>query len=778
MSDEITRRDFVKTTVVGTAMLTGASSGLSALQSAGSPDPRTRVVAALGATFVPSRPGDPGYADLEPFGISAYIVNQPPVFESNRDDSGLAATAETVDWLSAESLEAFNSSAKEFFGGRSFVDLDEKEREQHLGIIADGTKIADTQRRARLQAVYRNARRRLLRVYYSNYPEHQVKRDAAGWPVLKPGDTHQITNPNTTKVVTGWDIAGYKGQPDWEDEERMRAQAKQDLPYWYEGDLVTLNPSRPPAARAAKTPAGHDYYDVIVLGGGTAGCIVAGRLAERGINPKTGDRLRVAMIEGGDDWTIRDPGIRPGHGYPIRRRMITGISDGIGPDGIGGPKYRWPGADTTSNFKSVGGCSLHFGGTCWIPDDEDFHFYRQSSGVDWDQAKFGDAIQEIRDYYHVMNPPDSWWTKGDHVWADGARALGFEVRVPEIAFRNPIGFDGGLSKCDTKGTALPFAYIGMNNGLKIIANAEVEKILIEKSAGGRAVAVGAVYKDQAGRMHEVRAARVISAMGMVHTPLLFFRSGYGPREYLGDKLIVENKNVGNNISGDCNHVTYAYLSEPVAPDSREGAPPGADAWVSFSPRPWRDLTWQSRGGSAGAGGPAGQALNIFAPGYGWEHKEFMRNGFGSRHVLVWRNHLGAIPAVWRMPPDGKIQLVHMDEARVGAAQREGAEIVRSWYGKLPVKPIKQDMRAFSVKPANVVPVHRVGTARAGDSRENSVCTSDFDCHDIDHLIITSAAAVPKTFFWTCGPVSVNAAYAWRRIVSNHFSRGCSTEGFA
>ena len=68
----------------------------------------------------------------------------------------------------------------------------------------------------------------------------------------------------------------------------------------------------------------------IVVGGGTAGCIVAGRLAGRDINPKTGDRLKVAMIEGGDDWTIRDVGIRPGYGGPIRRSKITNIPDSIG----------------------------------------------------------------------------------------------------------------------------------------------------------------------------------------------------------------------------------------------------------------------------------------------------------------------------------------------------------------------------------------------------------------------------------------------------------------
>jgi len=43
-----------------------------------------------------------------------------------------------------------------------------------------------------------------------------------------------------------------------------------------------------PAASAIKTGDGRDYYDVIVLGGGTAGAWCR-QLAELGINPKTGD---------------------------------------------------------------------------------------------------------------------------------------------------------------------------------------------------------------------------------------------------------------------------------------------------------------------------------------------------------------------------------------------------------------------------------------------------------------------------------------------------------
>ena len=746
-------------------MLGGASAGLDALQSAtGHVDPKKQVVSALGSVFIPSRPGDPGYQDLESHGITDYVL------EDLKADEAV--------------VNAFNAAAQSFFGGKSFVDLDEQQREQYLALIADGSKIADAGQRKSLQAFYQSARRRILTAYYSNYPEHKVKRDAQGLPVLKPGDAHQQTNPNTARVVTGWDVAGYKGPLSWEEEEERRAISKKTLPYWYEGDTVKLQSARPPAARPVRTADGHDYYDVVVVGAGVGGCIVAARLAERGINPKTGDRLRVALLEGGDDWTIRDPGIKPGYGYPIRRRMITNIEDGFGPEGGNpGPQYRYPDRDRGGpagyNYRLVGGCSIHWGGTLWIPQDEDFHFYREASGVDWDLAKFGDAIQEVRDVMGVMNPPDAWWTRGDHMWADAGRALGYEMRIPELAYRNPLGLEGGgCNRYDTKGTALPWAYIGLNNGLHVIANCEADKILIEKSPNGRPVATGVIYKDKSGAFHELRAARVISACATNWTPLLLYKSGYGPRELLGDKLLVENPHVGRHMTGDFSMRATALMPEPLSPGGRDGEVMGPEPWVSVQPRPWPEMSIQIRG-EGGGRDPEGNSVGPLAPQFGWEHKEFIRNGNGARRVLGWATHIGAIPWEWRiMPGKGEMQRVSTDMGRLRAGIKDTEEIVRAWMGKLEQKPVKTDLSIFSRPTEFFDPRHVSGTARAGASRETSVCTSDFDCHDIDNLLFTSAATIPRTFFWSMGPTAVNACYAWRRMIANHFSRGSSTRGFA
>jgi choline dehydrogenase-like flavoprotein len=772
--DDITRRDFVKQTIVGTAAITtAASTGLSALQAGAAPDQKTQIVSALGALFVPSKPGDPGYRELESHGITTFVMKQFPL----------------------DGLELFNTSARQFFDGKTFLELDEKGRTDYLKLVAEGSavtdqsdgrnligpdatqksRITDAELAMKLHAFYRAARRRILSTYYGNFPENEVKRDAANVPILKPGDTHQEVNPNTKTLVTGWDIAGYDGPMDWEEEQKARAQAKKTLSYWYDGDLIRLDPKRPAQAAAIKTSDGKDYYDVLVVGGGTSGCIVAGRIAERGINPKTGDRLRVAMIEGGDDWTVRDPAITPGIGQPIRRRMITYVADGKGPEN--GRQYQWANGDAGESYKIVGGCSVHYGATTWIPAEEDFGFYREASGVDWDMAKFGDPIQEVRDLYGVSTPSDHWWSKADHIWADGARALGLEVRVPECGMRNMLdpSAPGGLDRYDSKGTALPWAYIGLNNGLKIIANAEVQKVLIEKPAGGRPVAVGAVYTDKAGVTHEVRAARVIVALGAVLAARMMYKSGYGPKDYVSN-LIVENPNVGSNLTGDVNLVAATYMAEPVTPLG--GIDMAAEPWVSVQPRPWPELSVHIRARTLGRS-PVGAANDVFAPAFGWDHKEFMRNANGASRIMTWRCHHGPLPATWRVPPTGPVQLEKMDTTRCNAAKKETLELVRAWHAKLSVKVEKAAFANNFVRDAkDWPPLHQTATTRAGSSAKNSVCSSDFDCHDIDNLMFVSTSVVPRTFFWSCGPTSVVSAYAWRRMVANHFSRGSSTKGFA
>ncbi len=165
----------------------------------GSEAGRLRILSALGDTIIPSKPGDPGFVDLEPHGIVQAVSN-------------------TLVSLADSPLERFNQAPAPLFQGRTFVELDQNERVDFLKRVIAGESGDPAVRR-----VYKLVRVAVLNVFYSNFPEHKVARDAEGTPILKPGDRHQITNPNTDRLVTGWDVAGYRGPLSWEQEEQMRA---------------------------------------------------------------------------------------------------------------------------------------------------------------------------------------------------------------------------------------------------------------------------------------------------------------------------------------------------------------------------------------------------------------------------------------------------------------------------------------------------------------------------------------------------------------------------
>jgi hypothetical protein len=237
----ISRRNFLKTTGVATIgvgmalpqVLSGKAANLS-----DAPDvDKKQLVAALGDTIIPTAQGDPGYKTLEPYGISQEVLK------------GMAVSQ--PDW------NTFNAAAGEFFSGKTFLDLGEEERTAFLQMIVDSSPSGslagavesgpgvfalaadETAKPAgsgplaakldpsviqTVRKVFRFARAQVFKVYYQNFPENHVARDKNNFPILPPGDQHQIINPNTKELVTGWDIANFPGPLSWEEEEARRAK--------------------------------------------------------------------------------------------------------------------------------------------------------------------------------------------------------------------------------------------------------------------------------------------------------------------------------------------------------------------------------------------------------------------------------------------------------------------------------------------------------------------------------------------------------------------------
>jgi hypothetical protein len=202
---------------------------------------------------------------------------------------------------------------------------------------------------------------------------------------------------------------------------------------------------------------------------------------------------------------------------------------------------------------------------------------------------------------------------------------------------------------------------------------------------------------------------------------------------------------------------------------------------SPKPHPWGELDVLMSGlrpkmGDGGKQYPHPAAISRFAPPFGWKHKEWMREGW--LHVGRIEAKLRVLPWSWRVTPNGQIERVGIDAAKISAAAKEASELSYALYEKMSLKPLQVDKRPIR-SATSLSPSHTAGTARAGSSRENSVCNSEFECHDIDQLLFTSLAAIPgSTFCRACGPAAQSGSYAYRAFLKNHFSKGCSTKGFA
>jgi hypothetical protein len=226
----VSRRDFIKTSATAGTMTVAGIAGVRAVgaelensmrpgASGSEPDPMTQgqasareqtfprvnrraILFAIGDTLIPSAPGDPGYKDLERYGITEEINRRLEEFPD-------------------ADLELLNRSSAGSFGS-SFTQLPPDRRADYFNRILQASGFNDDTLQKKLKEVYSHVREIVFTVYYQNFPEDRWPSDANSVPLGGPDPDHQITNPSTPGIVTGWDQAGYPGPLTWVEEERRR----------------------------------------------------------------------------------------------------------------------------------------------------------------------------------------------------------------------------------------------------------------------------------------------------------------------------------------------------------------------------------------------------------------------------------------------------------------------------------------------------------------------------------------------------------------------------
>ena len=503
-----------------------------------------------------------------------------------------------------------------------------------------------------------------------------------------------------------------------------------------------------------------EKYDLIIVGAGMAGGILAARIAERGVNPRTGEKLRVALMDMGP-YFKGDP--RPGYGIPVRRQAWTNLP------GDDLESYRAIYSTPWGTAAGIGGQSLHWAAQSRFPFPEDHEGWMSETGVDWSYDKMTDARTELTEMFHITPEPEEFLGPGSFLFRDAATKMGYTVNRFPSSKLNCIWcgqcYDHGCKYDAKSGSLVRYIPIAERNGVEIMPHSIVEKVIIQKK-GATATATGVVF-TQAGKTQEARADNVIVSCNITGTPILLLRSGYGPKELVKGELIVENPNIGRNLNGYYTVEVDAVFDTPVR-RSDFGWYTGF-YFVDKNPQGYLNFEMFDRFGRHGEY-PSEWAVDEFAPAFGREHKEFMKKwyhwgsvvGKVTRAAKFWSGKLDSSGREIRQPYHPEI---------MKRAQRV-REVARDVLVQMGAKKISDTSKPLPAEGTGAT----VGSCRGGSDPKSSVVNSDFECHDVQNLFIVDACVVPSVPSAHNGGTGTAfmACHAWRRIVAKHFSRSTGT----
>ncbi len=256
------------------------------------------------------------------------------------------------------------------------------------------------------------------------------------------------------------------------------------------------------------------HSDVVVVGSGAGGAVVAAELAEAG--------QQVLILEEGPHLTPQElGGQRPSQ--TIRRAWREA-----------GMSFAVPVGDTPAinvmMGRCVGGSSVMTGGVCFRTPDEVLTEWARDHGLPGlAPDRMTPYFEEVERRSHVETVPESLRSRSTVLFAQGAERLGYPLMPNQ---RNTKDCDG-CSRCNfgcphqakwsVDLTYLPRA---LHAGATLISDCLVEKVLTH---GERAVGVSGRLLDdgsQRRRRFTVHARRVVLACGALHTPRLLMQSGF------------------------------------------------------------------------------------------------------------------------------------------------------------------------------------------------------------------------------------------------------------
>ena len=270
-----------------------------------------------------------------------------------------------------------------------------------------------------------------------------------------------------------------------------------------------------------------ERFDFVVLGGGSAGCVLASRLSE---DPS----IRVCLVEAGPDYGAHQDG-----GWPAD--LLDASSDALESHDWG-----YEGGVASARARVIGGCSSINGcGIVW-PGADDFRRWPAHGGWQFEKLKPYLARAEKQMRSHLSSPDylEPWRKAFLGAAVDCGYKFGFN-------FNDPALTPGvGMASLNTIGSVrwnTAFGYLDQARprpNLMLLASTLVDHLDIQQ---GRAISAHLVAE---GRGILLRADRFVLAAGTFASPGVLVRSGIGdPAELrkVGIRTSVSLPGVGKHL---------------------------------------------------------------------------------------------------------------------------------------------------------------------------------------------------------------------------------------
>lgn len=302
--------------------------------------------------------------------------------------------------------------------------------------------------------------------------------------------------------------------------------------------------------------------DYIVVGGGSAGAVIAARLSE---NPG----VSVLLLEaggGGRDFLIKLPA---GVAKLFANPKYDWIYEAEPDESLGGRPFLLPAGKGLGGSSSINGM-IHIRGT-----RSDYDNWARLGADGWDYAGVEPYFKRSENF---QGPPSQQrgttgpiavsfakdYPPTTYVYLEACRAMGFEVLEDyadgkmDGVFLCAGSIDRGWRSSTEAGYLRPAA---KRPNLTVLTGADVRRVLFD---GTRAIGVEAVIDGRETRF-EARREVILSA-GAIGTPALLLRSGVGEAEHLreqGVPLVHDAPEVGRNLQDHVGVPVGKFVNVPT-----------------------------------------------------------------------------------------------------------------------------------------------------------------------------------------------------------------------